>query len=382
MSHKLCLPESPSILDPPVERRISVLRLLLLRITQESLKLSLPLTNRLVMPLQDSLHNSIRTQDLPMKGDIFAPHQASSSLQPRILETGSQTPMPSLIDRTARIVSDYCYNMKPYHEDGLLSLKSLSWQDIHQPPTSEEEELNHFHMAHDSSDNQFENAFGASYTEKPAEDSLWDYGYIHHSVPPYTSSMRPRSYPPGNDVKIGESIQPHAETSSSSSFFMDSRQQPSHQTMIATLRLQRHRDILANPTNICQLPYADEHFQDPCSSPSLYSTDPTNFDLSPSDSPGTVLGQEISNDLTAINGEESDGDGSPNSEPYAQLIFRALKSAPGHRMVLKEIYEWFAKNTDKAKTSSSKGWQNSIRHNLSMNGVSSCNDRKNVFDIC
>ena len=45
-------------------------------------------------------------------------------------------------------------------------------------------------------------------------------------------------------------------------------------------------------------------------------------------------------------------------------------SAPGHKMVLKEIYEWFEKNTNKSKNSDSKGWQNSIRHNLSMNAVS------------
>jgi len=67
---------------------------------------------------------------------------------------------------------------------------------------------------------------------------------------------------------------------------------------------------------------------------------------------------------------DEDTDGGLTSEPYAQLIYRALKSVPSHRMVLKEIYEWFEKNTDKAKNNSSKGWQNSIRHNLSMNGVS------------
>ncbi|KAL8973715.1 MAG: hypothetical protein Q9197_002029 [Variospora fuerteventurae] len=65
--------------------------------------------------------------------------------------------------------------------------------------------------------------------------------------------------------------------------------------------------------------------------------------------------------------DEPDDDGGITEEPYAQLIFRALKSAPGHRMVLKDIYRWFEKNTDKA-SKSSKGWQNSIRHNLSMNG--------------
>ena len=66
--------------------------------------------------------------------------------------------------------------------------------------------------------------------------------------------------------------------------------------------------------------------------------------------------------------EDSDEDGSVNCEPYAQLIFRALKGAPGYKMVLKDIYRWFEKNTDKA-SKSSRGWQNSIRHNLSMNGV-------------
>ncbi|KAL8680316.1 MAG: hypothetical protein Q9186_003498 [Xanthomendoza sp. 1 TL-2023] len=65
---------------------------------------------------------------------------------------------------------------------------------------------------------------------------------------------------------------------------------------------------------------------------------------------------------------ESHDDDNFQSEPYAQLILRALKSAPGHRMVLKDIYQWFEKNTNKAK-GNSKGWQNSIRHNLSMNGA-------------
>ncbi|KAI4117902.1 MAG: hypothetical protein LQ345_001965 [Seirophora villosa] len=66
--------------------------------------------------------------------------------------------------------------------------------------------------------------------------------------------------------------------------------------------------------------------------------------------------------------DEADDGGGTTEEPYAQLIFRALKNAPGHSMVLKDIYRWFERNTDKA-SKSSKGWQNSIRHNLSMNGA-------------
>jgi hypothetical protein len=54
--------------------------------------------------------------------------------------------------------------------------------------------------------------------------------------------------------------------------------------------------------------------------------------------------------------------------PYAKLIYHALMSTPTRSMVLQEIYQWFRENTNKG-SSDSKGWMNSIRHNLSMNGV-------------
>jgi hypothetical protein len=64
------------------------------------------------------------------------------------------------------------------------------------------------------------------------------------------------------------------------------------------------------------------------------------------------------------------GEGDVDKElPYAQLIYRALMDAPGHTMILRDIYSWFRLNTDKAQDEDTKGWQNSIRHNLSMNGV-------------
>ena len=65
--------------------------------------------------------------------------------------------------------------------------------------------------------------------------------------------------------------------------------------------------------------------------------------------------------------DEDSGEG-----PYAMLIYKALMRAPGHRMHLQDIYAWFEKHTRKAKaTDTKKGWRNSIRHNLSMNAVSS-----------
>ena len=69
-----------------------------------------------------------------------------------------------------------------------------------------------------------------------------------------------------------------------------------------------------------------------------------------------------------------DEDGGVYDKPYAQLIYDALKEAPGHRMLLRDIYDWFLQNTRKPQESGTNGWQNSIRHNLSMNQVRTYTD--------
>ena len=66
--------------------------------------------------------------------------------------------------------------------------------------------------------------------------------------------------------------------------------------------------------------------------------------------------------------EEDSYDGEKH-EPYAKSLYRCLKDAPNHTMVLRDIYEWFKENTARGKDPHEKGWQNSIRHNLSMNQV-------------
>lgn len=55
--------------------------------------------------------------------------------------------------------------------------------------------------------------------------------------------------------------------------------------------------------------------------------------------------------------------------PYAQLIYKALMSVPTRTMVLSDIYQYFREKIPRFSKMRSKGWQNSIRHNLSMNGV-------------
>jgi len=54
--------------------------------------------------------------------------------------------------------------------------------------------------------------------------------------------------------------------------------------------------------------------------------------------------------------------------PYAIIIYDALMSVPDKRMVLADIYNYFRWRMP-ARAARDGGWKNSIRHNLSMNGV-------------
>lgn len=80
---------------------------------------------------------------------------------------------------------------------------------------------------------------------------------------------------------------------------------------------------------------------------------------------------DLSRASTPYSTGHEEGNPIDKEQPYAQLIYRALLDAPDYTMVLRDIYDWFRTYTDKATHSETKGWQNSIRHNLSMNGVSS-----------
>lgn len=55
---------------------------------------------------------------------------------------------------------------------------------------------------------------------------------------------------------------------------------------------------------------------------------------------------------------------------YARLLWQCLREAPGYTLSLKDIYAWIRQHTQKARDPKNKGWQNSVRHNLSMNAVS------------
>ncbi|KAH7034691.1 uncharacterized protein B0I36DRAFT_83182 [Microdochium trichocladiopsis] len=78
---------------------------------------------------------------------------------------------------------------------------------------------------------------------------------------------------------------------------------------------------------------------------------------------------EDTEDWNSLNGEEIDGNAC-----YAKLLRLALMGSDRHAMALKDIYQWFRDHTNKPgldpENKETKGWTNSVRHNLSMNHVS------------
>ncbi|KAK4504499.1 hypothetical protein PRZ48_005415 [Zasmidium cellare] len=67
--------------------------------------------------------------------------------------------------------------------------------------------------------------------------------------------------------------------------------------------------------------------------------------------------------------DDREASADPADPCYAQLLYQCLKEAPDHTLSLRELYEWVQQHSQKAKDPKNRGWQNSVRHNLSMNAA-------------
>jgi Forkhead domain len=179
----------------------------------------------------------------------------------------------------------------------------------------------------------------------------------------------PRSYQPEFGITPAEAVIPSTEAYPPSSYLMDPQK---HQSYMAISPRPTERDALVvrqdqEALNQLQICYGAKDALYGRASPAPSSDiDRMEFRISPSDNKDRE--SEDRDPLSTI-GDEMDGGEDDGNQPYAQLIYRALLSAPEHKMVLNEIYDWFRNTYERFNKAKGKGWQNSIRHNLSMNGV-------------
>ena len=111
-------------------------------------------------------------------------------------------------------------------------------------------------------------------------------------------------------------------------------------------------------------PEDDVKAESPADSHVLVSYSPdSNDSVSPSPDPDTCA-------------RSSAAAAKQNDLSYAKLLHQAFMSTERHAMTLQEIYQWFMDNYPEKAKPGVKAWQNSIRHNLSMNDVSCLWDRQ------
>ena len=125
-----------------------------------------------------------------------------------------------------------------------------------------------------------------------------------------------------------------------------------------------------SPPSSVAASYQDRHRFSPAAPVTPTPSYGVKFEASPSaeSSPEREISPEDSH-LPMVSINSSSMVDEEKTEPYAQIIYRALMDSPDRKMVLADIYRYFQDNLPK-RAAKDGGWKNSIRHNLSMNGVS------------
>lgn len=315
------------------------------------------------MLLHRSIHRPFHSPDLPKNPSDLNPDNPSTPRDSPMTDSGSQTIMPALLVNRSSALSDHGHDaVHHFPSQAYISPESsFTWPRSEQLAT----------FGHTSFGYQTELSPSAIHPRscfKDIEVQATGEGKCnggHHQQLPTPFSSLSSSF----DNSTFERNQEMAHSAQSDSAIRPpTTSMPSHQSLLPPWTnfptANAFEETRARPRY--NPPQAYAHDTAPSFGPSLYAT---SSDLSTPTQPKLhrpFRGTERS----ALLESESESEGKQGEPPYAKLIYRALMEAPDHQMVLKDIYDWIARNTDKARDPAFKGWQNSVRHNLSMNGVS------------
>ena len=311
------------------------------------------------MLLYRSIYRPFHSPDLPNNSSDLNSDNPLTPCESPMTESGSQTIMPALLVNKASTLSNHSLN----------ALHQFSTQSYITPEPSFAQSGPSATFGHTSFGYRTDPSSSAVHPrtclgvveDQAKKDDKWSI-QSHHQLPTPFSSLS--SSFTNNSFETDQGFTPSAQPDSAIRPVLHA---PNHQTQLSPwtdfTTANAFEETSArprySPPQICAYDAA------PSFSPSLYAT---SSDLRTPPQPKLhhhFRGGERSTPLDSESGSE----GRQGEPPYAKLIYRALMDAPGHQMVLKDIYEWITRNTEKARDPAFKGWQNSVRHNLSMNGV-------------
>ena len=269
--------------------------------------------------------------------------------------------MSPMLDNLDPAVSDYGQSFKHDTNDQtpITTEPLFPWNDFQQSATFGQESFAPSETNYSTP--QLATFSRAPEAQAPSGHDAWSYGARQESMFPHSSLTFQQHEAFHFNHGLPGSVSAHSSIRRPI-LPLPMRQRPIW--MDSTVADTMNEMLMSEPQYSQSFPYDAAHQMAPC----MYSTSSDRlFSFRPD---MKTTHRDFGDDLTA-DGCETDGDSKDGNPPYAKLIYQALMDAPEHKLVLRDIYAWIAQNTDKAKNPMNKGWQNSVRHNLSMNGVKS-----------